>query len=148
MFTIPSLQPFPSLYKNQSTITVSLPPNKHFNLTITAYIVYGNTSTTVVISKSILEKMFCTFDHVHTSFPGRYILCYWCLCQHLISHGTGVSLQHWLTGPRVFGVSNRDRHRCNILQSGLEIIGHTSQHIVMSPLQGSLEYRGVLSRGV
>ena len=33
-------------------------------------------------------------------------------------------LQHWLTGQRVFGVSNRHRHRCNILQSGLEIIEH------------------------
>eukprot|EP00731_Ephydatia_muelleri_P019307 Em0012g132a len=50
VFTIPPLQPFPSLYKDQSTITVSLPPNKHFNLTITAYNGYGNTSTTVVIS--------------------------------------------------------------------------------------------------
>ena len=43
-------------HEDQSTITVSLPPNKHFNLTITAYNGYGNTSTTVVISKSILEK--------------------------------------------------------------------------------------------
>ena len=59
------------------------------------------------------------------------------LCQHVISHGSGVSLQHWLTGQRVFGVSNRHRHRCNILQSGLEIIGHTSQHIFMSLLQWS-----------
>ena len=59
------------------------------------------------------------------------------LCQHVISHGTGVSVQHWLTGQRVFGVSNRHRHRCNILQSGLEIIGHTSQHIFMSLLQWS-----------
>ena len=57
-------------HEDQPTITVSLPPNKHFYLTITAYNGYGNTSTTVVISKSILEK---TFDHVHTSFPGRYI---------------------------------------------------------------------------
>ena len=73
------------------------------------------------------------FDHVHTSFPGRYM----CLCQH-ISHGTGVSLQHWLTGPRVFGVSNRHRHRCNILQSGLEIIGHNSQCVFMSHPNGSL----------
>eukprot|EP00731_Ephydatia_muelleri_P019305 Em0012g130a len=51
IFTIPPLQPFPSLYKDQSTITISLPaPNKHFNLTITAYNGYGNTSTTVAIS--------------------------------------------------------------------------------------------------
>ena len=56
VFTIPPLQPFPSLYKDQAAITVSLPPNKHFNLTITAYNGYGNTSTTVVISKCILEK--------------------------------------------------------------------------------------------
>ena len=114
MFTILPLQPFPSLYKDQSTITVSLPPKKDFNLTITAYNGYGNTSTTVVISKSILEKKFCTFDHVHTSFPGRYILCCWCLFHYLISHGTGVSLQHWITGQRVSGVSNRHRHRCSI----------------------------------
>ncbi|KAL5488625.1 hypothetical protein EMCRGX_G017598 [Ephydatia muelleri] len=64
VFTTPPLQPFPSLYKDQSTITVSLPPNKHFNLTITAYKGYGNTSTTVVIS---------TFDvigvSVNTSSP-------------------------------------------------------------------------------
>eukprot|EP00731_Ephydatia_muelleri_P019289 Em0012g114a len=64
VFTIPPLKPFPSLYKDQSTITVSLPPNKHFNLTITAYNGYGNTSTTVVIS---------TFDvvvvSINTSSP-------------------------------------------------------------------------------
>ena len=138
MFTILPLQPFPSLYKDQSTITVSLSPSKHFNLTITAYNDYENTSTTVVISKSILEKTFCTFEHVHTSFPGKYILCCWCLFQYLISHGTGVSLQHWLIGQRVFGVSNRHRHRCNILQSGLEIIGHTSQYIFMPPSNGPL----------
>ena len=60
----PSVKPLPSLYKDQSTITVSLPPNKHFNFTITAYNGYGNTSTTVVIS---------TFDvvgvSVNTSSP-------------------------------------------------------------------------------
>ena len=60
------------------------------------------------------RKHCCTFDHVHTFFPGRYIWCCWCFCLHLISYGTGVSLQHWLTGQRVFGVSNRHRHRCNI----------------------------------
>ena len=43
-------------HEDQSTITVSLPPNKHFNLTITAYNAYGNTSSTVVMSKSVLEK--------------------------------------------------------------------------------------------
>ena len=73
VFTIPPLQSFPSLYKDQYTITVSLPPNKHFNLTITAYNGYGNISTTVAISKSILEKTLLHIDHVHTSFPGRYI---------------------------------------------------------------------------
>ena len=57
-------------------------------------------------------------------------------------------LQPWLTGHRMFGVSNRHTHRCNILQSGCEITGHTSQHVLMSllPLQWSSGYRGVLSR--
>ncbi|KAL5488585.1 hypothetical protein EMCRGX_G017552 [Ephydatia muelleri] len=50
MLSFSSVTPLPSLYKDQPTITVSLPPNKHFNLTITAYNGYGNTSTTVVIS--------------------------------------------------------------------------------------------------
>ena len=144
MFSFPPVKPLPSLYKDQSTITVSLPPNKHFNLTITAYNGYGNTSTTVVISKCVLKKTMFMLNIL----SGRFIWCCWCLCQHLISHGTGVSLQHWLTGQRVFGVSNRHRHRCNILQSGLEIIGHTSQHVSMSLLQWSSVYRGVLSRGV
>ena len=35
-----------------------------------------------------------------------------------------------------------------LLQSGLEIIGHTSQYFFMSLLQWSSVYRGVLSRGV
>ena len=56
MLSFPSVKPLPSLYKDQSTITVSLPPNKHFNLTITAYNGYGNTITTVDISKSVLKK--------------------------------------------------------------------------------------------
>eukprot|EP00731_Ephydatia_muelleri_P019271 Em0012g96a len=64
MLSFPSVKPLPSLYKDQPTITASLPPNKHFNLTITAYNGYGNTSTTVVIS---------TFDvvcvSVNTSSP-------------------------------------------------------------------------------
>ncbi|KAL5488560.1 hypothetical protein EMCRGX_G017515 [Ephydatia muelleri] len=50
--------------EDQPNIFVSLPPNKHFNLTITAYNGYGNTSTTVVMS---------TFDvvgvSVYTSSP-------------------------------------------------------------------------------
>ena len=49
-----------------------------------------------------------------------------------------MSLQHWLTGQRVFGISNRHIHRCNILQSGLEIIGHTRQHVFMPLLNGPL----------
>ncbi|KAL5488584.1 hypothetical protein EMCRGX_G017551 [Ephydatia muelleri] len=68
MLPFPSVKPLPSLYKDQPTITVSLPPNKHFNLTITAYNGYGNTSTTVVIS---------TFDvvsvSVNTSSPMRLV---------------------------------------------------------------------------
>ena len=42
--------------KTSPPLLYPYPPNKHFNLTITAYNGYGNTSTTVVISKSILEK--------------------------------------------------------------------------------------------
>ena len=73
MLSFSSVKPFPSLYKDQANITVSLPPNKHFNLTITAYNGYGNTSTTVVISQSILKTTLLRADHVNTSFPGRYI---------------------------------------------------------------------------
>ena len=54
MLSFPFVKPLPSLYKDQATITVSLPPNKHFNLTITAYNGYGNTSTTVAISRYFL----------------------------------------------------------------------------------------------
>ena len=73
VFSIPPLQPFSLLYKDQSTITVSLQTNKHFDLIITAYNGYGNISTTVAISNFILEKTLLHIDHVHTSFPGRYI---------------------------------------------------------------------------
>ncbi|KAL5488562.1 hypothetical protein EMCRGX_G017518 [Ephydatia muelleri] len=45
-------------HEKQPTIIVSLPPNKHFNLTITAYNGYGKTSTAVVIT---------TFDVVGVS---------------------------------------------------------------------------------
>ncbi|KAL5488609.1 hypothetical protein EMCRGX_G017579 [Ephydatia muelleri] len=66
MLSFPSVKPLPSLYKDQSTITVSLPPNKHFNLTITAYNGYGNTSTTVAIS---------TFDVVGVSVNTSSLVC-------------------------------------------------------------------------
>ncbi|KAL5488543.1 hypothetical protein EMCRGX_G017497 [Ephydatia muelleri] len=64
ILTFPSVKPLPSLYKVHSTITVSLPPNKHFNLTITAYNGYGNTSTTVVISTFTSSPMglVCLFN--------------------------------------------------------------------------------------
>ena len=48
--------------------------------------------------------------------------------------------QPWLTGHRMFGVSNRDTRRCNILQSGCEITGHTQSTCpyVPPPLHGPL----------
>eukprot|EP00731_Ephydatia_muelleri_P019235 Em0012g60a len=57
-------------HEDQSTITVFLPPNKHFNLTITAYNGYGNTSTTVVIS---------TFDVVGVSVNTSSLMGLVCL---------------------------------------------------------------------
>ncbi|KAL5488546.1 hypothetical protein EMCRGX_G017500 [Ephydatia muelleri] len=83
MLSFPSMKPLPSLYKDQSTITVSLPPNKHFNLTITAYNGYGNTSTTVVITtfdvvgvsvnSSSPMELVCLFN---TGSPARGCLVY------------------------------------------------------------------------
>ena len=47
-------------------------------------------------------------------------------------HWTDVSLQPWVPGQRVFGVSNRHSHRCNILHDGCEISGHTRENVSMS----------------
>ena len=57
--SFPPVKPLPPPYGDTSSITVSIPPNKHFNLTITEYNGYGNTSTTVVISEPILNREHC-----------------------------------------------------------------------------------------
>ena len=56
VLSFPPVKPLPPSYGDTSSITVSIPPNKHFNLTITEYNGYGNTSTTVVISEPILNR--------------------------------------------------------------------------------------------
>ena len=59
VLSFPPVKPLPPSYGDTSSITVSIPPNKHFNLTITEYNGYGNTSTTVVISEPILNREHC-----------------------------------------------------------------------------------------
>ena len=49
------VDPLRSSYGDTSSITVSIPPNKYFNITITEYNGYGNTSVTV-ISEPILNR--------------------------------------------------------------------------------------------
>lgn len=52
-YTFPPVKPLPE-NGGQSTITISLPPNKNFILTITAFNGYGNTNfSSVAISESL-----------------------------------------------------------------------------------------------
>ena len=50
VLTVPSVKTLPQ-NGGQFNITISLPPNKHFNLTITASNGYGNTTSSVLISE-------------------------------------------------------------------------------------------------